>query len=129
MPEDSPTRHAVIRGKGHADLPAVRRYLPSNFEADSDGGSIFIHGVDSAGWTLDGYVIPRLASGLWFAKEIPAMPGLTPSRVLHVMTLGEAVLEYAGESACQEGYGTTDAFWVGHYALGYGDIQEDGTLN
>jgi hypothetical protein len=29
-----------------------------------------IEGEDNAGWTLDGYVIPRLASGLIFAKEV-----------------------------------------------------------
>jgi hypothetical protein len=69
---DVPTRHARIEGRGHADLDAVRRYLPSNYTADSDGGSIWIHGQDSLGWTLDGYVIPRLASGLYFAREVTA---------------------------------------------------------
>lgn len=64
------TRHAVIKGFGHDRLDEVRRYLPSNYTADSDGGSIFIHGVDSAGWTLTDYVIPRLASGLIFAREV-----------------------------------------------------------
>jgi hypothetical protein len=68
-PVDKPMRHAVIRG-GHDKLETVRRYLPSNYEADSDGADIFIHGTDNAGWTLDGYVIPRLASGLYFAEEI-----------------------------------------------------------
>ena len=29
-----------------------------------------IGGRDVAGWTLDAYVIPRLASGLYFATEI-----------------------------------------------------------
>jgi hypothetical protein len=63
------TRHAVI--KGQADrLEAIRRYMPSNYEADSDGGDVFIHGVDVVGWTLHEYVIPRLASGLYFAREI-----------------------------------------------------------
>lgn len=28
-----------------------------------------VEGEDDAGWTLDGYVIPRLASGLIFARE------------------------------------------------------------
>lgn len=63
------TRHAVIKGQVDR-LEAIRRYLPSNYTADSDGGNVFIHGEDSAGWTLDGYVIPRLASGLYFAREI-----------------------------------------------------------
>jgi hypothetical protein len=71
------TRHAVLKGLGHDKLETVRRYLPANYEADSDGGSIFIHGTDNAGWTLDGYVIPRLASGLYFAREIIAVEDLT----------------------------------------------------
>jgi hypothetical protein len=121
------TRHAVVRGRA-ADVDAIRRYLPSNYTADHDGGSVWIHGVDSAGWTLDSYVIPRLASGMYRAQEIPAVPGLTPPRVAHVMALGDTMLAEAGESACREGYGTTDPFWVGHYALGYGDISETGAL-
>lgn len=32
--------------------------------------AVLIGGVDKAGWTLDDYVIPRLASGLHFAKEV-----------------------------------------------------------
>lgn len=130
MPEsDSPTRYAVIKGKGHDALEAVRRYMPSNYTADSDGGAIWIHGTDSAGWTLDGYVIPRLASGLYFAKEVVPMPGLTPQFTARVIELGEILLSEAGATACQEGYGTTDPFWVGHYGLGHGDINIDGTVN
>jgi hypothetical protein len=129
MTEAPAKRYAVIRGKGHADLPAVRRFMPSNYEADSDGGNIWINGVDSMGWTLDGYVIPRLASGLWFAKEVVPMPGLSAKMTAHVTDLGETMLTEAGRDACQEGYGTTDPFWVGHYALGYGDINPDGTMN
>ena len=70
----APTRHAVIRGIGREKLETVRRYLPSNYSADCDGGNIWIHGVDSAGWTLDGYVIPRLASGLYRAEEVVRTP-------------------------------------------------------
>jgi hypothetical protein len=43
--------------------------------------------------------------------------------------LGEIMLREAGEEACQSGYGTTDPEWVGRYALDYGDINRDGTLN
>lgn len=43
--------------------------------------------------------------------------------------LGKIMLTEAGEEACQNGYGTTDPYWVGRYALGYGDINADGTLN
>jgi hypothetical protein len=62
-------RTAIVTGT--QDLRAVRAYLPSNYQAvaDSDTGLITISGRDNAGWTLDGYVIPRLASGLITAKE------------------------------------------------------------
>lgn len=58
-----------------SSLRTVQSYLPSNFEAryfeDATLGTvILIEGFDRAGWTLDGYVIPRLASGLIVAKEV-----------------------------------------------------------
>jgi hypothetical protein len=46
-----------------------------------------------------------------------------------MVELGDIMLREAGEDACQEGYGTTDPYWVGYYALEYGDINGDGTLN
>jgi len=56
------------------DIDAVRRYLPANYgayrEMNVDGSvDIVIAGVDRYGWTLDDYVLPRLASGNRFAKE------------------------------------------------------------
>ena len=42
--------------------------------------------------------------------------------------LGRIVLAASGETACREGYGTTDPHWVGFYAVQYGDIDTDGTL-
>jgi hypothetical protein len=36
---------------------------------------IVIRGTDCAGWTLDGYVIPRLWSGLISARPVAAAPG------------------------------------------------------
>lgn len=33
---------------------------------------VAVTGRDNAGWTLEDYVIPRLASGNWFAKEVTA---------------------------------------------------------
>jgi hypothetical protein len=72
-------RYAVVRvpdtDTGSETLRVVRRYLPSNYAADAwlapGGRVILIHGEDSAGWTLDGYVIPRLASGMIYATERP----------------------------------------------------------
>lgn len=54
------------------DIEKVRAYLPGNFFARRlEDGLILIEGRDDHGWTLDGYVIPRLASGL-----IPAVKEL-----------------------------------------------------
>jgi len=65
---------------GHSSslsLDYVQRYLPSNYEATEeiteDGKEeIQIRGRDNAGWTLDGYVIPRLASANVYAVEVTA---------------------------------------------------------
>jgi hypothetical protein len=58
-----------------ADAGRVDAYLPANYRVV---GSIthfgrlatLIEGTDNAGWTLDGYVLPRLASGLMFGSEV-----------------------------------------------------------
>lgn len=48
----------------------VGHYLPSNFEAaELPSGDVVVRGYDMHGWTLDGYIIPRLASGLIVAME------------------------------------------------------------
>lgn len=52
-----------------ADLEKVRAYLPSNYTADLSGGRVIITGHDDAGWTMEDYVLPRLASGLIFATQ------------------------------------------------------------
>jgi len=64
------TRRAVVRQS--VPIDTVRAYLPSNYTArpDDDETGIIIEGTDNAGWTLDGYVIPRLASGMIFAMEV-----------------------------------------------------------
>ena len=53
-----------------ATLERVQQYLPRNYTASERNGVIWISGRDQAGWTLDEYVIPRLASGLIFAEEV-----------------------------------------------------------
>lgn len=70
MAERSQTkvRKAIIRG-GADSLEQVQRYMPGNYTAREEGGQIIIEGEDNSGWTLDGYVIPRLASGLIWAEE------------------------------------------------------------
>lgn len=76
-------RYALV----HGTAAQVAPYLPGNYdvlaEGESDGyidlpnGGCFppgaytvIGGRDNAGWTLDAYVIPRLASGLYATHEI-----------------------------------------------------------
>lgn len=79
-------RTAIVTG-GARNLEQLQSYMPSNYTVSqhyirptnvSDGsdagmkaGYVFvITGEDNAGWTLDDYVIPRLASGLIFATEV-----------------------------------------------------------
>lgn len=49
-----------------AKASAVARYLPENYKvvAEHPSGVVTIEGVDSHGWTMDDYVLPRLASGM-----------------------------------------------------------------
>jgi hypothetical protein len=65
-------RKAVIERRG--SIPAVatvKAYLPGNYRiTEATDTQITITGQDNAGWTLDDYVIPRLASGLIFAREV-----------------------------------------------------------
>lgn len=70
------TRWAVVRARTQRELEA---YLPDNYRVafaatpTPDGRQDFvIEGRDVAGWTLDGYVLPRLASGLLFGRELPS---------------------------------------------------------
>lgn len=51
-------------------IETARRYMPANYDVAELDGRLVIGGKDVAGWTLDGYVIPRLASGLYFAEEV-----------------------------------------------------------
>ena len=63
-------RFAIITGKILPRLALVKDYLPRNYSAHRVFQGILIYGSDDHGWTLDGYVIPRLASGLIVAKEL-----------------------------------------------------------
>lgn len=60
-------RQAVLTNE--ADRVAIiRRYLPENYAAFTYGLDVIIEGQDVAGWTMEGYVVPRLNSGLYFPK-------------------------------------------------------------
>ena len=68
-----PIRKAVVgRRDGKPSYSMVMAYLPFNYviSKDSTDDQWVIVGRDNAGWTLDDYVIPRLASGLIFAREV-----------------------------------------------------------
>lgn len=76
----SESRYAIIRNA--RSRSEVEAYLPDNYHVlaevkawwydhNSSPIDVFvIQGEDAAGWTLDGYVIPRYASGLIQAEEI-----------------------------------------------------------
>ncbi len=67
---NEPTRFARI----YCNEPRiVAAYLPANYTVIGEGSEgVLIVGKDSAGWTLQDYVLPRLASGLWFGRELSA---------------------------------------------------------
>lgn len=67
----SPTRFGrVAKGRMGPTRETVTRYLPENYHVFREDESYFyIEGLDYAGWTLDGYVIPRLGSGMYNCKE------------------------------------------------------------
>jgi hypothetical protein len=74
-------RYASVTGARSSD--EVAAYMPGNYEVYGhrfpDGGTgrlvVLIRGEDNAGWTLDDYVIPRLASGLMACREITIPEG------------------------------------------------------
>ena len=44
----------------------IERYLPGNYDAVPFGPFVLVYGTDNRGWTLEDYVLPRLASGLFY---------------------------------------------------------------
>lgn len=62
-------RYGIVRGaRSRSSLEA---YLPEGYRVLHETDGVFvIGGRDEAGWTLDGYVIPRCASGLIWVEEI-----------------------------------------------------------
>ena len=75
--EAPPMRYALVAAREASDTERIAAYLPANYRVlgrtpmrATNNVQILIGGSDVAGWTLDDYVIPRLASGLIFAEEI-----------------------------------------------------------
>lgn len=66
-------RYAIVN---NATVGAVSAYLPGNyeviftFENERGNEACVIAGTDSCGWTLNDYVMPRLASGMYGCEEI-----------------------------------------------------------
>lgn len=63
-------RYAVVDRAPMPSIVTIQRYLPSNYTATYGEHCIFIQGEDVAGWTLDGYVIPRLITGGIRVREL-----------------------------------------------------------
>jgi hypothetical protein len=66
-------RNARSRREAEAYLPDNYRVIYSHIDPDKRRTireEFVIEGKDVAGWTLDGYVIPRYASGLIQCEEI-----------------------------------------------------------
>lgn len=79
----TPTRFAyvlVTATTAERSAEIVAAYLPANYQVTGIGPApegdryrrVHLCGKDRAGWTLDGYVIPRLASGLYGCTEVTA---------------------------------------------------------
>jgi hypothetical protein len=77
-----PERFALV--SVHRDsVETIQRYLPHNYVVNTAIRTpitdpvtglpcVLVEGRDDAGWTMDGYVIPRLGSGLIGAREVSA---------------------------------------------------------
>lgn len=70
-------RWAVVQGMD-CNMRIVTSYLPNNYSVMglADQGGVLIAGEDVAGWTLDGYVRPRLSTGLMSCTEISQPEGM-----------------------------------------------------
>lgn len=64
-------RIAKVQIRGRDTAETVAAYMPGNYRViGMDGDDVLIGGTDNHGWTLDDYIIPRLASGMMLAVEI-----------------------------------------------------------
>ncbi len=81
-------------------LTDVAQYLPRNYEVlgrTLDNTRTIIVGVDDHGWTLEGYVIPRLASGMIHCEEVVEINGLNIKQM--VLNLQNYKEQYTHEEA------------------------------
>ena len=60
----------IVKGK-YAKVSTVGAYLPENYSVTGGtDGEVIVEGKDNAGWTAEGYVIPRLRSGMMYATIV-----------------------------------------------------------
>lgn len=60
----------IVIGK-YAKVSTVGAYLPENYSVTGGtDGAVIVEGKDNAGWTAEGYVIPRLRSGMMYATIV-----------------------------------------------------------
>ena len=69
-----------------------------------DPGWLLVSGEDYAGWTLDGYVIPRLESGMIFPREVTCkeLPGAASPEASAPHSAGSARAPRAATAATEE---------------------------
>jgi hypothetical protein len=95
-------RYAIVTGLD-ATAETVARYLPSNYRVlATTSQGVVIQGTDAHGWTFDGYIAPRLGSGLMRAVEVdlshPALKEIPEESV----TGPDLVLKHLGTAAVLE---------------------------
>ncbi len=63
------TRYAIIPTKNARPVAA---YLPPRYRVVGyvNDREVLIAGEDYLGWTLEGYVLPRLQSGAYYGREV-----------------------------------------------------------
>jgi hypothetical protein len=74
-PTTPDTKILVVVNATSDDRWTIARYMPLAYNVvwvDDDG--VWIEGHDVFGWTAEDYVIPRLATGLWFAERRDMLP-------------------------------------------------------
>ena len=72
-----------------AVLATVSRYLPDNYSAHlANDRSVLVAGNDVAGWTWEGYVKPRLASGLYLVIDVTEAAARDTARLRRSGVLG-----------------------------------------
>jgi hypothetical protein len=102
------TRYALVNTP---DSERIAPYLPSNYriEGEVEGGTL-ISGTDSAGWTMDDYVLPRLGSGLYFGHEVTGDEARDLAREAELNSAATEIASSITEAA--RGSGSDPIAWV-----------------